>query len=218
MASKKQTRQATTLPNNFTAWISDHRVGKVSSFEHAVEQFKKVPADARLQVTQTREGRNHSRRRTRRSLSFSESEILRVLEGPTRSRDFTCPGGGLYLVVPPPKVPAPLRRPGPSLMEALYDSELSLANMLWYSCSECGIHLDRPADSDRWEYCPGCGREIALAQRTLGASGEQSRCERLLDRRIASLANRWNLLGPQPSCSLFGSKRDAFSGAITNYS
>lgn len=182
MASKKQTRQAITLPNNFTAWISDHRVGKVSSFEDALEQFKKVPADARLQVTQTREGRNHSRRRTRRSLSFSASEILRVLEGPSRSRDFTCHSGRLYLVVPPRKVPVPLRRPGTSLMEALYDSELSLANMLWYSCSECGIQVDRPADSDRSGVLPWLRFSVERArfsQRTLGASGEQSRCERL---------------------------------------
>lgn len=121
MASK--TGQVITLPDNFTAWISDHRVGKVSSLEQAVERLKKVPADARLRVTQKREGRNHNRRRTGRTLSFSALEILLVLQGPTSSRDFTCHGGRLYLVVPPPKVPVPLRLPGTSLMEALYGSE-----------------------------------------------------------------------------------------------
>ena len=64
-----------------------------------------------------------------------------------------------------------MRRPGASLMEALYSGHV-LGAIRAYTCSECGIKVDcpvvdteltffRPMETRRWKYCPGCGREIA---------------------------------------------------------
>ena len=64
-----------------------------------------------------------------------------------------------------------MRRPGTSLMEALYSDQV-VGAIRAYTCSECGIKVDcpvvdtdltffRPMGTRRWKYCPGCGREIA---------------------------------------------------------
>ena len=64
-----------------------------------------------------------------------------------------------------------MRRPGTSLMQALY-SEHVVGALRGYACSECNIEVHcpivdteltffRPMQTHRWKYCAGCGREIA---------------------------------------------------------